>query len=107
MHSKIGKAIGTAIARFILWPITRLLAQFGIWPNVISRAANRAFDEGETFKPTRHDVVIASFFKSGTNWTMQIAIQVAWRGKAEFEHIHDLVPWVELPPRYAECRMSE
>ena len=30
---------------------------------------------------------------------MHIAVQIAHRGRAEFEHIHDLVPWLELPPR--------
>jgi hypothetical protein len=98
-HSKLGRAIGTFIARFIIRPITRLLALFGIWPHRMSRAINRTFEKGEKFVPTEHDVVIASFFKSGTNWTMQIATQIAWRGNAEFRHIHDLVPWVDLPPR--------
>ncbi len=98
-HSRIGQVIGTFIARFVLRPIIRLLALFGIWPHRMSRAINRTFDQAETFVPTEHDVVIASFFKSGTNWTMQMAIQIAWRGRAEFEHIHDLVPWVELPQR--------
>lgn len=42
---------------------------------------------------------ICSYFKSGTNWTMQIATQIAYRGRAEFGHIHDLVPWPEVPDR--------
>lgn len=101
-YSRFGQAIGTAFARFILRPITRLLALFGVWPGAMSRAVNRTFDKCEIFKPTEHDVVICSFFKSGTNWTMQIAIQIAWRGQAEFEHIHDLVPWIELPKRVSD-----
>lgn len=28
---------------------------------------------------------------------MQIALQIAWRGNAEYEHVHDLVPWIDLP----------
>lgn len=54
----------------------------------------------EGFNPTAHDVLVCSYFKSGTNWTMQMALQIAWRGTAEFEHIHDLVPWVEMPQRF-------
>jgi hypothetical protein len=52
-----------------------------------------------TFVPASSDVLVCSYFKSGTNWTMQIAVQVAFRGRAEFEHIHDLVPWPDLPER--------
>lgn len=47
----------------------------------------------EGYAPTAHDVIVGSYFKSGTNWTLQIAQQIAWRGNAEFEHIHDVVPW--------------
>ena len=42
---------------------------------------------------------MCSYYKSGTNWTLQIAVQIAYRGRAEFEHIHDVVPWLELPAR--------
>jgi hypothetical protein len=33
----------------------------------------------------------APFGKSGTHWMMRIAQQIAHRGEAEFDHIHDLV----------------
>ncbi len=46
---------------------------------------------------TERDVFITTFAKSGTNWAMQIAVQIAHRGKAEFDHIHQLVPWPESP----------
>jgi hypothetical protein len=52
-----------------------------------------------TYVPVPTDVLICSYFKSGTNWTMQMAVQIAFRGRAEFEHIHDLVPWPDLPGR--------
>jgi hypothetical protein len=45
------------------------------------------------YTPTERDVVVATYVKSGTNWAMQICQQLAHRGAAEFEHIHDLVPW--------------
>ena len=51
-----------------------------------------------TYVPAPTDVLICSYFKSGTNWTMQIAVQIAFRGRAEFDHIHDLVPWPDVPP---------
>ena len=51
------------------------------------------------YEPTRHDVFAATFGKSGTNWMMQIAQQIAHRGEAEFDHIHDLVAWPDAPFR--------
>ncbi len=47
------------------------------------------------YVPTAHDVFVTTYSKSGTNWAMQMAVQIAWRGEAEFEHIHDLVAWPE------------
>lgn len=47
------------------------------------------------YEPTEHDVFVATYSKSGTNWAMQMALQIAWRGEAEPEHIHDLVAWPE------------
>ena len=49
------------------------------------------------YTPTGRDVFVATFMKSGTNWMMQIALQIAHRGEADFDHIHDLVPWPEAP----------
>ena len=45
------------------------------------------------YEPTERDVFVATYMKSGTNWAMQICQQLAHRGAAEFDHIHDLVPW--------------
>lgn len=47
------------------------------------------------YEPTPHDVFVATFPKSGTNWAMQMALQIAWRGAAEFEHVHELAAWPE------------
>jgi Sulfotransferase domain len=47
------------------------------------------------YEPTAHDVFVATFPKSGTNWGMQVVTQIAWRGEAEFEHIHELSAWPE------------
>ena len=53
----------------------------------------RKADPFRGYTPGRHDVFIATYPKSGTNWMMQIVTQLCWHGKAEFEHIHYLVPW--------------
>lgn len=49
------------------------------------------------YQPTEHDVFVATFGKSGTNWMMQIAQQISHHGEAEFDHIHDLVAWPDAP----------
>jgi hypothetical protein len=41
---------------------------------------------------------VATYAKSGTNWMMQIAHQLAFHGKGEFDHIHCVVPWPDAPP---------
>ena len=47
----------------------------------------------QNYTPGAQDVFVATYAKSGTNWMMQIVTQLAWRGRAEFEHIHEFVPW--------------
>src|SRR5438552_1383120 len=50
---------------------------------------------------SHHDVFVAAYVKSGTNWMMQIAHQLLNHGKGEFGHIHEVVPWPEstlMPP---------
>lgn len=54
----------------------------------------RAFGD---YQPAEHDVFVASFVKSGTNWMLQATQQIAHYGAAEFEHIHDVVPWPDAP----------
>jgi len=49
------------------------------------------------YTPTAHDLFVCTYAKSGTNWTMQIAQQIAYYGEAEFAHIHDLVAWPDKP----------
>ena len=58
------------------------------------RRKARAF---KGYRPTRHDVFVCTYVRSGTNWTMQIAFQIAHRGRGEYEHIHDVVAWPEPP----------
>jgi hypothetical protein len=80
----------------VVMPLTRVFARR--WPRFVSRMLTR-FLSGfpKSYVPSTHDVLICSYFKSGTNWTMQIATQIAYRGRAHFDHIHELVPWGDLP----------
>ncbi len=45
------------------------------------------------YTPQPQDVFVMTYAKSGTNWMMQIVQQLIHHGKAEFDHIHDVVPW--------------
>jgi hypothetical protein len=45
------------------------------------------------YTPGPQDVFVMTFAKSGTNWIMQIVYQLIYHGRAEFDHIHDVVPW--------------
>ena len=47
------------------------------------------------------DVFISCFAKSGTNWAMQIAQQIIWRGDSDYDRLHDHVPWPEAPGPFA------
>jgi len=62
----------------------------------ISARQKKRLAENNPFRdyvPGKQDVFVATFAKSGTNWMMQIAHQLAWHGEGEFEHIHSVVPW--------------
>lgn len=82
----------------IYWPVTKLFPRR--WPRWVTRTITKVLTRfPRAYQPQPHDVLICSYFKSGTNWTMQIAVQIAHRGRAEFEHIHDLVPWPDMHMR--------
>jgi hypothetical protein len=59
------------------------------------------------YVPGPQDVFVMTDAKSGTNWMMQIVLQLIHHGKAEYDHVHDLVHWPDTmaaPPfmrRYA------
>jgi hypothetical protein len=94
-------SVGRALAVGLFWPVVRVLDWCGYWPRALTRLMNRALSRFGPYRPGSHDVLICSYFKSGTNWTMQIAVQIAHRGAAQFEHIHDLVAWPEAQARLA------
>jgi hypothetical protein len=50
------------------------------------------------YQASGRDVFVCTYFKSGTNWALQIAHRIANRGGGDFEHIRDVVPWPEGRP---------
>ena len=45
------------------------------------------------YTPGPQDVFVMTYAKSGTNWMMQIAHQLIYHGKGEYDHLHEVVPW--------------
>lgn len=76
IHIRCVKALTKASARMVDLP----------------RLKRKAF---KNYLPGEHDVLVCTHSKSGTNWAMQIVTQITCYGEAEFNHIHDVVPWVE------------
>jgi hypothetical protein len=68
----------------------------GLFLNQVGKPKVQAMAFGD-YQPEAHDVFVATFVKSGTNWMLQIAQQIACHGAAEFEHIHDIVAWPDAP----------
>ncbi len=71
------------------WFVSRVL------PLAFNRSKKARVFKG--YQPTVNDVFVATYPKSGTNWAMQIALQIAHRGDIEYDHVYDLVAWPEAP----------
>jgi len=86
-------------------PVFRLLDKTGLLPRFakpIQAQTTRLMGNFGVYQPDQHDILVCSYFKSGTNWMMQIALQIAHYGQAEYDHIHDLIPWPDaFHPRFA------
>ena len=87
--------ITMAIIRRVIWCLEKLGLTHRVMASIAPGAQKRikAQNPFRTFVPTAHDVFVATYVKSGTNWMMQIAHQLVHHGNADFEHIHCVVPW--------------
>jgi hypothetical protein len=83
-------------------PLAKTLELAGVWPRVMFKALRRD-TLGSCFAgytPTAHDVFACVGFKSGTTWLLQIAVQIAYLGQAEFDNIHSVVAWPDAAARF-------
>jgi hypothetical protein len=86
----------------VLVPAAKLMEKTGLWHRMGKRRRRSFQGKFGDYRPTAHDVFACVYFKSGTNWLMQILVQVIHGGTVEFEHVHDIVAWPDSPdPRYA------
>jgi hypothetical protein len=90
----------------LLVPLVKLLQKSGLSRRMMQRRRRARQGFGD-YAPTAHDVFACVYFKSGTNWLMQILLQVIYRGAAEFEHVHDLAPWPDSPIRSYAVPLSD
>ena len=81
----------------VLVPVSWTLTVTGIWER-LARRRSTVFAGFGPYRAQPGDVFACAGFKSGTNWLMQMTVQIAHRGAAEFERIHDVVPWPDCPP---------
>jgi hypothetical protein len=78
-----------------IWCLERLGWTRRLFSRVTRRQRKEAVAKNpfKGYTPTSHDVFVATFVKSGTNWMMQIVHQLAFHGEGDFNHIHDVVTW--------------
>jgi aryl sulfotransferase len=84
----------------LLVPLSRTIEITGAWKRLGGRRG-RAFGGFGEYRAQRGDVFACAGFKSGTTWLLQMATQIAHRGGADFDDIHEVVPWPDAPPMLA------
>ena len=94
----------------LLVPLAKVMEKTGLWLRLANRRRRGRRFQGKfgDYQATAHDVFACVYFKSGTNWLMQILVQIIHHGAAEFDHVHDIVPWPDSPdPRYTVALSDE
>ena len=111
---RFGRFVISAVVYGVVIPLNWLLTRLG-FPSLFISLMRRMGRKDRWVKvfagyePTRHDVFVSTYAKSGTNWMMQIAHQVAFRGEGEYENIHDVVSWPDMdnPRRRMSPRLDD
>jgi len=96
-----GRWIMRIVTYCIVLPIDWLLSLFGNDGAAVrlmmsmggKKRWKKVFDG---YEPVPGDVFVSTFSKSGTNWMMQIAHQIAFRGNGDYANIHDVVSWPDM-----------
>ena len=56
------------------------------------------FNVFKDYSPSKNDIIIACLSRSGTHWMIQIALQIAHLGQADYEYLYDIVAWPDFLP---------
>ena len=101
-------AIPLAVKPFALLSRSLFRIGKGDW---IYRMMGAAMARGEPnffkgYVPTENDIIVACLARSGTHWMMQIALQIAHLGQAEYDYLYDIVPWPDFLPG-ASIKLTE
>lgn len=92
-----------ALFMYLLFiPVAWLLARMGLGPRlVVALHRTQMHKDGPAgvfrdYQPDAHDVLVCTYSKSGTNWMLQIAQQLAFDGDGDYQHIHDVAAWPDV-----------
>ncbi len=106
--STIGLWLAAVVFYLLVVPLNWILGVFsrpGALLNIMGKRGANPKKLRAVFKdyqPDAGDIFVSTFSKSGTNWMMQIAHQIAWLGEGEYENIHDAVAWPDTPSKRAQ-----
>lgn len=105
------------VAKFFAWTVikplyfvTELMGRTDNLWRWVGRKMHEDVVAGNDFGdyvPRVTDVIVCTFPKCGTNWTLQIAHQIATRCQGEFEHIHHVVPWPDFKHQHMIAPLSD
>ncbi len=112
-HSWSARVLAQTLAWAIIKPVYFFAELAGrtdaLWRWVGQKMRNdvvASHDFGD-YLPGSADVIVCTFPKCGTNWTLQIAHQIATRCTGEFEHIHHVVPWPDFKHQHMIVPMDD
>lgn len=91
------------LRRWINAPMILLLQKLGYaasflgWMQARDYKKFLAQNPFRNYTPDEHDVFVATYPKSGTNWMLHLVYQLLSGGNEAFDHIHSVVAWPEEP----------
>ncbi|MEO8393436.1 MAG: sulfotransferase domain-containing protein [Chloroflexota bacterium] len=73
---------------------------------LMGAASNGTVNAFKGYIPTKNDIIVACHSRSGSHWMLQIALQIANLGQADYDYLYDIVPWPDFLPG-ASIKLTE